>query len=400
MSNALSIATVTATLRTLLFSHLQVETPDVTVTTLPPDKARARDATHHQLNVFLFQVSPDAALRNMDFPPKVKFGESGLPPLALRLTYLLTPYAPSDEDVESHKLLGKAMSVLHDHPMLGSEELRVAVPGNDLYRQVERVRITMEPLSLEELSKLWTMFQTQYRVSVVYQVSVVLIESTRPHRAPLPVLRPVLTVLPDTLPPFPLLEAVTPPQLQASARLGDVLVLTGQYLSGGTVGVRFTHPLWNAPVIRPATDVTASRLTVAIPNDAAGWPSGTYSVSVVITDANAVEHTTSALPLTLAPRITLLAPNPAPRGPGDEVTLTVTFQPRARPEQRVSLLLGGKDIPAPERAVPVDSISFTTRDVSAGDYFVRLRVEGVDSLLIDRTQTPPVFDTSQRVTVT
>ncbi|WP_220137907.1 hypothetical protein, partial [Myxococcus llanfairpwllgwyngyllgogerychwyrndrobwllllantysiliogogogochensis] len=93
-------------------------------------------------------------------------------------------------------------------------------------------------------------------------------------------------------------------------------------------------------------------------------------------------------------------PNPAPRGPGDEVTLTLTFQPRARPEQRVSLLLGGKEVPAPERAVPVDSISFTARDVSAGDHFVRLRVDGVDSLLIDRTQTPPVFDVSQRVTVT
>ncbi|TQF08881.1 DUF4255 domain-containing protein, partial [Myxococcus llanfairpwllgwyngyllgogerychwyrndrobwllllantysiliogogogochensis] len=310
MSNSLSIATVTATLRTLLFNHLQVDTPDVAVTTLPPDKARARDATHHQLNLFLFQVSHDVSLRNMEFPPKSKPGESGFPPLALRLTYVLTPYAPSDDDVESHKLLGKAMNVLHDHPLLGSEELRVAVPGNDLYRQVERVRITSEPLSLEELSKLWTMFQTQYRVSVVYQASVVLIESTRPHRAPLPVLRPVLTVLPDTLPPFPLLEAVTPPQQQASARLGDVLVLTGQYLAGGTVGVRFSHPLWTAPVTRPATDVTASRLTVAIPNDAVGWPSGTYGVSVVITDANNVEHTTSALPLTLAPRLTSITPNP------------------------------------------------------------------------------------------
>ncbi|WP_426747080.1 DUF4255 domain-containing protein [Myxococcus faecalis] len=400
MSNSLSIATVTATLRTLLFNHLQVDTPDVTVTTLPPDKARARDATHHQLNLFLFQVGHDAALRNTTFPPHVKPGESGLPPLALRLTYLLTPYAPSDDDVESHKLLGKAMNVLHDHPLLGAEELRVAVPGNDLYRQAERVRITSEPLSLEELSKLWTMFQTQYRVSVVYQVSVVLIESTRPRATPLPVLRPVLSVHPDTLPPFPLLEAITPPQQQASARLGDVLVLTGHHLAGNTVGVRFQHPLWTTPVTRPAADVTAARLTTSIPNDAVNWPAGTYAVSVVVTDTNGVEHASPALPLTLAPRILSLAPSPVPRGPDGEITLTATFGPRVRPDQRVSLLLGGQELPAPERVAAVDNLTFTGRGFNAGDHHVRLRVDGVDSLLIDRSQTPPVFDPTQRVSVT
>jgi hypothetical protein len=31
---------------------------------------------------------------------------------------------------------------------------------------------------------------------------------------------------------------------------------------------------------------------------------------------------------------------------------------------------------------------------------VRLRVDGVDSLLVDRSVSPPVFDTSQKVTVT
>lgn len=400
MSNSLSIATVTAALRTLLFNHLQVDTPDVSVTTLPPDKARGRDATHHQVNLFLFQVAQQASLRNMDFPPRTKSGESGVPPLALRLTYLLTPYSPSDDDVESHKLLGKAMNVLHDHPLLGANELRAAVPGNDLYRQAERVRITMDTPTLEEFSKLWTMFQTQYRISVVYQVSVVLIESTRPSRTPLPVLRPVLSLQPDVAPAFPVLDAITPPQQQTSARLGDTLLLTGHHLAGDTVGVRFSHPLWSTPVLRPATVVSASRLTVDIPNDAAAWPAGTYAVTVVITDTDGTEHTTPALPLTLAPRILGLTPNPVARGPGGEVTLTAEFQPRARPDQRVALLLNGRELPAPARATPVDTLAFTALDVPPGDHFVRLRVDGVDSLLIDWSQNPPVFDVSQQVTVT
>ncbi|NPD27113.1 DUF4255 domain-containing protein [Corallococcus exiguus] len=400
MSNSLSIAAVTAALRTLLFSHLHVDTPDVSVTTLPLDKARGRDATNHQLNLFLFQVGHNASLRNMDFPQRTKSGESGLPPLALRLAYLLTPYAPADDDVESHKLLGKAMNVLHDHPLLGSEELRTALPGNDLHLQAERVRITPDTLTMEDLSKLWTTFQTQYRVSVVYLVSVVLIESTRPWRTPLPVLRPVLEVQPNLVPPYPMLDALTPPLLQASARLGDTLVLTGANLAGPSVGVRFSHPLWREPVTRPAADVTASQLTVSIPADAAAWPAGTYAVSAVITGADGTEHITPALPLTLAPRITSLTPNPVARGPGDEVTLTVAFEPRARPEQRVALLLGGRELPAPARATAVDSIAFTALGVPAGDHFVRLRVDGVDSLLIDRSVTPPVFDPTQRVTVT
>jgi hypothetical protein len=36
----------------------------------------------------------------------------------------------------------------------------------------------------------------------------------------------------------------------------------------------------------------------------------------------------------------------------------------------------------------------------AGDYWTRLRVDGIDSMLVDRSKTPPVFDPTQKVTVT
>lgn len=400
MSNSLSIAAVTATLRSLLFNHLQVETPDISVTALPPDKARSKDATHHQLNIFLFHVGHHGGLRNMEFPPHAKPGESGVPPLALKLCFLLTPYAPGDDDVESHKLLGKAMNVLHDHPLLGPDELRAALPGNDLYRQVERVRITPDTLSLEDLSKLWTTFQTQYRVSVVYQVSVVLIESARPRGSPLPVLRPDITVRTGLVPLQPLLDTVTPPGRQPSARLGDTLVLTGVNLDGDAVAVRFSHPLWTTPVSRPASEATATRLTVNIPDDAAGWPAGTYAVSVGIARAGQPDRTTNSLPLTLAPRLTSLPAGAIARGSGGDVTLPVGFTPQARPEQRVVLLLGAREVVAPPRATPVPRIDFAVTDAPAGEHFVRLRVDGVDSLLVDRSVTPPVFDVSQRVTLT
>jgi hypothetical protein len=44
-------------------------------------------------------------------------------------------------------------------------------------------------------------------------------------------------------------------------------------------------------------------------------------------------------------------------------------------------------------------LTFPTAELAAGDYWARLRVDGVDSLLVDRTQTPPVFDSTQKVTL-
>ncbi|MGE6761510.1 DUF4255 domain-containing protein [Corallococcus interemptor] len=395
MSNALAIAAVTATLRTLLFNHIQGETPDIDVTTLPPDKARDSEATNHQLNLFLFQVTHNAALRNMELPTPGRTNEGGFPPLALRLSYMLTAYAPADDDIASHSLLGRAMLVLHDHAVLGPEEIRTALPGNDLYKQVERVRLTPETLSLEDVSKLWTAFQTQYRISVVYQVSAVLIESTRVQRAPLPVLTSRISARAGLPAPFPVLEGVLPADRYTGARLGETVVLQGTNLAGDLVRVRFNHPQWTAPVEVAASDLTAARLSVVVPNDAVAWPAGMYSVAAVIQRGSDPVRTTNALPLALAPRITSTAVSP--RAPDGSVTLTVHFEPQARVEQRVSLLLGEREVPAPARVGPVGALAFSVPDAPTGEHYVRVRVDGVDSLRVDRSVSPPVFDPSQRV---
>jgi hypothetical protein len=50
-------------------------------------------------------------------------------------------------------------------------------------------------------------------------------------------------------------------------------------------------------------------------------------------------------------------------------------------------------------AGPTESLRFRAADVAPGDYFIRLRIDGVDSLLIDRSVTPPVFKATHKVTV-
>src|SRR5437667_11903702 len=103
MSNALSIAAVTATLRRLLDSiNVTIETTlaQADITTRPPDKARDNESGN-QLNLFLYQVLPNAAWRNMDIPQRTKSGESAMPPLALNLYYMLTAYGNGNDDILS-----------------------------------------------------------------------------------------------------------------------------------------------------------------------------------------------------------------------------------------------------------------------------------------------------------
>src|SRR5215471_19778170 len=249
MSNALSVAAITVTLQAILGNGVTADPDltDTTVTVLPLDKARGSN-TANQLNLFLYQVLPDAAWRNMNIPTQVARGETGIPPLALTLHYLLTAFGRDNDTTgpTGHHLLGQAMSILYDHALLGPDEIRAAtaasLPTSDLDRQVERVRINLQPLSLEEISKLWTGLATQYRLSVAYEVSVALIDSTQPAKAPLPVLTrgpgdQGISSQANLISPFPALDQIQLPNNQPSALLGDTLVLTGQHLDGTSIGV-------------------------------------------------------------------------------------------------------------------------------------------------------------------
>jgi hypothetical protein len=406
MSNALAIAAVTATLHAILGQGVAADTDlnDTTVTTLPPDKARGT-VTTNQLNLFLYQILPNAAWRNMTVPQQVRPGETGMPPLALTLHYLMTAYGRENDNTQpfDHHLMGKAMSILYDHALLGPDEIKVALQGSDLERQVERVRITLQPLTVEEISKLWTGFATQYRLSVGYEVSVALIDSTQPVRTPLPALTrgsqdKGLSAQPDLVPPFPALDAVELPNQQPSAKLGDKLTLTGHSLDGTNVGVQFNHALWSGPVEVPADrGGTSTQISVTIPTDPAAWPAGFYTFGVLVQrPGEAYRRTTNQLSFSLAPSITI-APQVAPAG---SITFTVTCSPEVRPEQRASLLLGDQEILAQPHGAQTAALTFLASNVVAGDYFVRVRVDGVDSLLVDRSKTPPVFDPAQTVKAT
>jgi hypothetical protein len=411
MSNALAIAAVTSTLRNLLQDGFDADPdlPGVTVTTKPLDKARGANDNGSQVNLFLYQTMLDGAWRNRDMPGKVKPGETGFPPLPLTLAYLVTAYGLNNDDVNGHHLLGRAMSILHDHPLLGAAEIQAALPKNDLHEQIERVRLTPQPLSLEELSKLWTTFQTQYRISAAYQASAVLIESTRPVVAAPPVLRRGSedrgAFVDGT--PAPVLTEARPPAPQPGVRLGEELTLLGLHLEAEALTARITSPRLPAPVdLVPSRDGDRLKVLLAGPADDPGaldrWAPGPYTVALIVQRPGLPPWTADkVVELGLAPVITRA---PATVAPGD--VLTVTCSPRLRPGQGVLLLLGGHPVTPKTVVTPADptlpsSLDFTVPALPADDYVVRLRVDGVDSLPNVLAGVPPLpqFDPDQKVKV-
>ncbi len=450
MSNSLAIAAVTATLRNLLNdvqTGLPAELPDAAVTTKPLDKAGngngSNDGSGNRVNLFLYQTEPNAAWRNMDMPIQVKPGETGQSPLALNLYYLITAYGKNDDDILAHRLLGRAMSILHDRPVLGRTEIEAALPGNDLYQQVERVRITPQPMSSEEMSKLWATFQTQYRISAAYQVAVVLIESKRPGKAALPVLsrgsedRGASALASSS----PFLEEVRLPHRKPSAELGDTLTIRGEGLDRDNLVVRFCYqrsnfadpsdlPTFPPVEIPPLPDNSATEMQVQLPStDTPGvpaqWPAGFYTLSLVIQRPNLPNWTTNELPFSLAPQIEVTQPIPPPGGtipeaPAGDVNLTLTCTPpvllKVLPVepvkllQRVALLFGDREISVASVTPPADpsaptELNFLVENAQAGEkgqpktYVLRLRVDGVDSIPVDFTTTPPQFADDQKLKI-
>jgi hypothetical protein len=410
MSNSSAIAAVTATLRNLLEAGITLDQDlnDTTVTMQPPDKAHANGVSSNRLNIFLYQALPNAAWRNMDMPSRVNSGESAMPPLALNLYFLLTVYG-RDNDLKqpfSQQILEKAMRILHDNAMLLPDDLKTALPNNP-YAQIERVRLTLQPLSTEEICRLWSGFQTPYRTSVGYEASVVLIESSRPVKAALPVLTrgrrdSGIAAQPDLVPPFPEVTGIAFPNKQLSALLGDTVTITGHHISGKSRVVFRNIRRKTSIVVAAQAGETPDQITAIIGKDPVKWLAGLYTLSLEITEnkgtAQETVRVSDEAQFALAPSIVTGFPINAIRATGSsDAIVTLRCSPKVQPEQRVAMLLGGSEVPAEEVTAETDTLKFVVREAQAGSYILRLRVDGADSQIVDRSKSIPAFRDQQVV---
>jgi len=405
MSNALAISAVTLTLRHLIDTALQEAVPVTTpaevkpsgsiqVTTLPLDKARDKDANGNQVNLFLYLTALNPAWRNQDLPRQARPGEISTPALALDLYYLLTAYAENNNELTSEFLLARAMRAMHDNALLMPADLSSALAASDLHDQIERVRTTAQPLSLEEMSKLWMTFQTPYRLSVAYQVSVVLIESSRRKRTALPVRAPNLYLSTFRR---PILESIDPQVVLP----GDAVTIAGQNLDIDALKVRF------GTILQNPTSATPLKLVATVP---AGLRAGVSTVQVVqelLLGTPPVAHpgagfSSNLVAFVVAPKIMTAAPITVAGG----ADLALTVSPPVGVEQRVELLVGDRSIPLPARDVnaPVttSNLSFPIpATIPAGAYLLRVQVDGADSPLdVDTNPASATFNQFIGPTVT
>jgi len=200
VSNYLAVATVTAALQQVLMTPVGNAVVGATVGFTRPDGG---SSTTPLVNIFLYQITPNGAYRNADLPMRRADGSlAQRPTAAFDLHYLFT-FHGDDTKLEPQRLLGAVATTLHAQPLLSSDNINNAalafgfLAGSGLDSQIERVRFTPTGLSLEEFSKLWSVFfQVEYSLSVAYQASLVLMESNDTPLAAPPVLQRNLYVVP------------------------------------------------------------------------------------------------------------------------------------------------------------------------------------------------------------
>ncbi len=375
MASSEAIQGATSSLLALLGDRMQ---PAPSLSAGPPVAGDSK-----RVNLFLYKVQENAALRNQDAPdPRT----ANAPPLSLDLHYLLTVLGTTpDEELSAQQLLGEAMLVLHDFGIIDPELPLVRTTGTVLDPVLAddgtRLTISQNPLSLEDLTKIWTALAVPYRVSAAYVVTVVQIRSRKVRHSAPPVRDRRLFVVPlkrpsvndvSRKPPFEGMPAWV-------AEPGDVVRVRGLHFRSPSTRVTLGA---QAPLVPAVVSDTALEFTLP-PNAAAGL----VELSVVRDGADGPPPIakgslrSNAVPLQVLPKLMSITP---PSLPASGV-LTLTLAAPVARDDDVSLLLGDVQIPAEPHASPTASPTFALGEfgsaLSPGNYLVRVRVNGAESRL-------------------
>jgi hypothetical protein len=413
MSNFLAIATVTAALSQVLWEAVVPDISGATVSTLNPNGAGASPLPTTGVNVFLYQVTPNAAWHNADLPTRRGNGDLiQRPQAALDLHYLLTFYG--DETLlEPQRALGSVVRTLHARPVLTRDLIRRTIAkidfspflaNSNLADAVELVKFTPIPLSLEDLSKLWSVyFQTPYNLSIAYQGTVVLIESEDSTHSALPVRARNIYVVPFRQ---PLIERLRSVDGEDKFIFSDsTIVVSGQRLRGDVTQVR----VGGIEVTPAIANVSDNEIRLPLPVDLRAGVQGLQVVQLMSMGtppiphrgvesnlAAFVLHPTIKKKADATPDITISAPVTDVDGMRS-ANVTVKVSPSVAKKQRAILLLSELNPPidqapraysfvsAPHNkpADPdvTDTLVFPVTRVKPADYLVRVQVDGADSPL-------------------
>ena len=412
VSNYLALSAVTATFQRVLQASIQTHVYGARVTTLRPNTLDS-GPTETGVNLYLFLVTPNSAFRHND--PGGRRPNGNLVKrshMAYDLQYLLSFYG-SEAEFEPERLYGCVARTIQEVFTLTPDMIRdtLTQPNlqllaeSDLAEQLERVRIFPTEISLENLSKIWSVFfQTPYTLSAIYKATVVLIDSEDPGQRALPVSDRIATVNPFSR---IVLQQVT---AQAGGHepitVTSTLLLKGQYLYHPNARVRIGQ------VEVTPTDISGTAILLPLGQLPTGiLRAGVQAAQVVhpmeerqsIDDPLTLHNTSHSeysvtsdpVPFILRPTVIQIeVADVSPDGRASyQAEVTVQFDVTVEPRQRVVLMLNewSRDrarsylYKAGIRTDDRDRITFTIAKIPAGEYLVRTQIDDAESLLTQDT---------------
>lgn len=404
MGNFLAFASVTATISYIL-EEVNRDIPGIRISTKPLDAIDVQNPVNG-LNIFLYLVSPTTSVDAVDTLVIDKAGRpTNNPSLSLDLHYIITATSSENEDLIAQKILASAMRVLNNHPVLGRDLIRKAVRNkeglefSDLADQIDDVRLALNPLSIKDLTEIWSKFpNANFRSSIAYTAQVVILDSK------------IVEELPGIIASIdqshivqlksPSIDRIDPQVLEYAPDARMAII--GNNLKGPAVYVEFGGNV-SSMQVRPA-DISDMRVMVGLPTDI---EPGMLTVRInhrlrhvnekeeqIIGKRSILQSNSS--PFVLAPRI--LAPRQGRVARGND--LEVEFEPPVSREKAVIVYLGDSAFPAsPTKSSKsmVDSkvgrVKFTVpEDTPLGLYLLRVAVDGATSLLMtDENPRSPSF---------
>ncbi len=398
MSNFRAVATVTASLQRVLQSAVQADVAGAIVTTVRPGEGAGANLPATGVNLFLYQVSHNSHRGNDDLPTRRSGGEVVQRPVAaLDLHYLMSFYG-DDLKLEPQRLLGSAMAFLHSQPQLTRAQIQAAaadaskpfLSGADLADQTDLVRFSPMSLTLDELSRLWSVFlQTHYVLSTTFKASPVFLERQILARPALPTRELRLSAVPLRRPLVTRILAAADENTPVTS--GTMIAVEGTGLAADLTEVEIDG------IRLSVTAAENSRVVLTLPPHLLAGPH-TLLVRLWL-DPGTPGGPRSAFASNQAafvvqPVITKTAGNfdidignvqgtaSAPRS----ATITVHVAPDVGTRQTATLELltpqgvAGTFMAAP-RAASTSTLVFSATGVVAGVYLVQLRIDGAVSPL-------------------